>query len=146
MSSTTTRTLATFAEGAIVQLTDHADLIDHHAAHSQPSPSSSASPNDLAWHSPAPAHGVPGGGSSRDWIAPESWPQQRGTPVYRPIDYRQDTSRRQWANSIPEQIFVRTMIGAGVQTIGLTNTFWRNTFGRFEALRGFFRYQAPHEL
>ena len=55
----------------------------------------------------------------------EWWPTQRGTPPHRPLDYNQEYTRRPWANGIPEQIFTRSMIGVGVQTIGLANTIWR---------------------
>ncbi|KAJ9479920.1 Aldehyde dehydrogenase [Pseudozyma hubeiensis] len=54
-----------------------------------------------------------------------NWPEQRGTPSYRPIDTNLDFTRRPWANTIPETIFTVTMIGLGVQAIGLANTIFR---------------------
>lgn len=53
-----------------------------------------------------------------------NWPEQRGTPAYRPIDTHLDHSRRPWANTVPETLFTITMIGLGVQAIGLANTLF----------------------
>ncbi|CBQ73804.1 conserved hypothetical protein [Sporisorium reilianum SRZ2] len=139
---------------SLLEIQDHARLIDHHAAHTSNrssaatynSSSAPRAPSAGIWTSPAPSHGVPGGETSSQWTNPANWPEQRGTPAYRPIDTGLDHSRRPWANTVPEVIFTVTMIGLGVQTIGLANTLFRNTVGKIESVNRFFRYQAPHEL
>ncbi|TKY87871.1 hypothetical protein EX895_003452 [Sporisorium graminicola] len=137
---------------SLLEIQDHARLIDHHAAHASSTStgySNSTAPRAPAagiWTPPAPSHGVPGGETSSLWTNPASWPEQRGTPAFRPIDRNLDHTRRPWANTVPETIFTVTMIGFGVQTIGLANTIFRNTVGKIESVNAFFRYQAPHEL
>ncbi|KIS68307.1 uncharacterized protein UMAG_03406 [Mycosarcoma maydis] len=156
---------------SLLEIRDHARLIDHHAAHisstrnstSASTYSSSSAPRAPAagiWTSPPPSHSVPGGEVSSDWTNPDeleksktiaikngsNWPEQRGTPAYRPIDTHLDHSRRPWANTVPETLFTITMIGLGVQAIGLANTLFRRTVGKIESVDRLFRYQAPHEL
>ncbi|GAK65690.1 uncharacterized protein PAN0_009d3908 [Moesziomyces antarcticus] len=158
LSSTTTATTMTSmtSEGSrtLLEIQDHARLIDHHAAHTSggagtgsfSGSSTARAPAAGLWTAPEPAHGVRGGDTSPQWTNPASWPEQRGTPAYRPIDRNLDHSRRPWANTVPETIFTVTMIGLGVQTIGLANTIFRNTVGKIESVNRFFRYQCPHEL
>ncbi|SPO25644.1 uncharacterized protein UTRI_03009 [Ustilago trichophora] len=141
---------------SILEIQDHARLIDHHASHVSSNGNNttagdvgSATSRTLAagiWSPPTPSHGVRGGQVHPEWINPASWPIQRGTPAYRPIDTQLEHSRRPWANTVPEVVFTFTMIGIGVQTIGLANTIFRKTVGKIEAINRFFRYQCPHEV
>ncbi|PWY97385.1 hypothetical protein BCV70DRAFT_228595 [Testicularia cyperi] len=149
-STATTKTTTTVVGGqAPLEVQSHEALIDHHAAHTQDHFQRSGSgraPAAGLWQAPEPALGLPGGATPTAWSNPEWWSDRRGTPAYRPIDYNFDLSRRPWANGVAETIFTVSMIGVGVQSIGLANTAWRNTFGRFETLSNYFRYQCPHEL
>ncbi|KAI3479983.1 hypothetical protein L1887_57881 [Cichorium endivia] len=88
-SSTTTTTTMTgmTSEGSrtLLEIQDHARLIDHHAAHTSggagtgsfSGSATARAPAAGLWTAPEPAHGVRGGDTSAQWTNPASWPEQR---------------------------------------------------------------------
>ncbi|KAL4742672.1 hypothetical protein BDV11DRAFT_167067 [Aspergillus similis] len=121
MSSTTTTTAPTLSL-----------LADYELHHSTPSPSASSS-------SPPQSQALP----PVQQANPATWPtHHRRIPPYRPINRNLDFAERSAGSSVPEYIFVQTMLH-GVWLNASIAQLWRATGGRINDR--IFRYDVGGE-
>ncbi|KAL4760899.1 uncharacterized protein BDW70DRAFT_160318 [Aspergillus foveolatus] len=121
MSSTTTTTAPTLSL-----------LADYELHHSTPYPSPS-SPSPSQSQSPAPVQQA----------NPASWPtHHRRIPAYRPINRNLDFVERSAGSSVPEYIFIQSMLH-GVWLNASIAQLWRATGGRINDR--IFRYDVGGE-